>query len=140
MQSKGAIRLVAILIGLACVFQLSFTLVTYLQEKKAANYAEQVVAAEQLKPSFSNVSDLDKVFFLDSVRNVANKNYLDSISGEKVYFSYTYKDVKEKEIALGLDLKGGMNVMLQLDMAQLVRSCARTNVTPEFSKAMALAS
>lgn len=139
MQSKGAIRLVALLIGLACVFQLSFTLATYRQEKKAEKYAEKLVEAEQQKPSFGNISDLDKVFYLDSVRAEAQRTYLDSVSSEKVYFAYTYKDVKEKEINLGLDLKGGMNVMLQLDLAELVRSCAREKTTPEFQQAMALA-
>ena len=139
MQSKGAIRLVAILIGLACAFQLSFTLVTALQERKAANYAQKVVDAEQLKPEFKLVSDLDKAFYLDSVNTAANNKYIDSISTEKVYLGYTYKDVKEKEINLGLDLKGGMNVMLQLDLAELVRSCAREKTTEEFNKALSLA-
>ncbi|MBQ7222160.1 MAG: protein translocase subunit SecDF [Bacteroidales bacterium] len=139
MQSKGAIRLVAILIGLACIFQLSFTLVTALQEKKAAKYADAQVALAQNQPSFNDVNEYDKVFYLDSVRTAANSMYLDSISTEKVYFNYTYKDVKEKEINLGLDLKGGMNVMLQLDLAELVRSCARTKTTPEFQKALAFA-
>ena len=72
MQSKGAIRLVAILIALACLFQLSFTLVTALQEKKAAKYADSVVSAVQQEPSFSAVSDMDKAFYLDSVRSAAN--------------------------------------------------------------------
>lgn len=139
MQSKGAIRFVAILIGLACIFQLSFTVATFRQEKKAAAYTERMIAAEQQKPSFSNISDLDKAFYLDSIRTETRKTYLDSVSSEKVYFSYTYKDVKEKEINLGLDLKGGMNVMLQLDLSELVRSCAREKTTPEFEKAIALA-
>ncbi|MBQ9583127.1 MAG: protein translocase subunit SecDF [Bacteroidales bacterium] len=139
MQSKGAIRLVAILIGLACAFQLSFTLVTALQEKKAADYAKSAVEAEQLKVEFAQVSDLDKAFYLDSVSSVANNKYLDSISTEKVYLGYTYKDVKEKEINLGLDLKGGMNVMLQLDLGELVRNCARERTTEEFNKALSLA-
>ena len=129
MQSKGAIRLVAILIGLACLFQLSFTLVTALQEKKADEYAESVVTSVQQDPSYSAVSELDKAFYLDSVRNAADNYFLDSISTEKVYFGYTYKSVKEKEINLGLDLKGGMNVTLQLDLAQLIRSCAREKTT-----------
>ena len=140
MQSKGAIRLVAILIALACLFQLSFTLVTALQEKKAAKYAETVVDAVQQEPSFRAVSDLDKAFYLDSVRTAANNSYLDSISTEKVYFGYTYKNVKEKEINLGLDLKGGMNVMLQLDLAELIRNCAREKTTDQFKQALALAS
>ena len=139
MQSKGAIRLVAILIGLACAFQLSFTLVTALQERKAANYAQKVVDAEQLKPEFKLVSDLDKAFYLDSVNTAANNRYIDSISTEKVYLGYTYKDVKEKEINLGLDLKGGMNVMLQLDLAELVRNCAREKTSDKFNEALRLA-
>ena len=140
MQSKGAIRLVAILIALACLFQLSFTLVTALQEKKAAKYADQVVTSVQQEPSFSAVSDMDKAFYLDSVRTAANNTYLDSISTENVYFGYTYKNVKEKEINLGLDLKGGMNVMLQLDLAELIRNCAREKTTDQFKQALALAS
>ncbi len=136
MQSKGAIRLVAILIGLACVFQLSFTAVTAFNESKAAKAAEQAVQAEQLKPSFAEVSDLDKAFYLDSVRTAANKMYVDSIANEKVYFNYTFKDVKEKEINLGLDLKGGMNITLQLDLADLVRSCARSKTTEQFDQAI----
>ena len=136
MQSKGAIRLVAILIGLACVFQLSFTAVTAIHESKAAAAAEEAVKAEQLKPSFAGVSDLDKAFYLDSVRTAANKAYVDSLANEKVYFNYTFKDVKEKEINLGLDLKGGMNITLQLDLADLVRSCARSKTTEQFDKAI----
>ena len=139
MQSKGAIRLVAILIGLACLFQLSFTAVTAIQENKAAKYAEQEVAAEQLKASFAEVPELDRAFYLDSVSTSANKIYLDSLANEKVYFSYTYKDVKEKELNLGLDLKGGMNITLQLDLADLVRSCARAKTTDNFKQAMAVA-
>ena len=129
----------AILIALACAFQLSFTLVTALQERKAANYAQKVVEAEQLKPEFQAVSELDRAFYLDSVNTAANNKYIDSISTEKVYLGYTYKDVKEKEINLGLDLKGGMNVMLQLDLAELVRNCAREKTTEEFNKALSLA-
>jgi SecD/SecF fusion protein len=139
MQSKGAITFVAILIGLACIFQLSFTAFTYIHENKASKYAEEIVLAEQSKPSFSEISELDQAFYLDGIRTEAKSLYLDSIANKKVYLGYTYKDVKEKELNLGLDLRGGMNVMLQLDMAELVRSCAREKTTPEFDKAMALA-
>ena len=132
MQSKGAITFVAILIGLACIFQLSFTAVTYIHENKASKYAEEIVLEEQSKPSFSEISELDQAFYLDGIRTEAKSLYLDSIANKKVYLGYTYKDVKEKELNLGLDLRGGMNVMLQLDMAELVRSCAREKTTPEF--------
>ena len=140
MQSKGAITLVAILVGLACIFQLSFTAATAIQESKAAKAARQTVEQVQQSPSFAAVPELDRAFYLDSVSTAANKLYLDSLAGKKVYFNYTYKDVKEKELNLGLDLKGGMNIVLQLDMAELVRSCAREKTTPEFNQAMQLAS
>ncbi len=139
MQSKGAIKLVALLVGLACAWQLSFTLVTSRQEKKAAEYAEQAVLLEQQSPSFQRVSDLDKVYYLDSIRKDKNRFYLDSISTEKVYLGFTYKQVKEKEINLGLDLKGGMNVMLQVELSDLIRALADNNTTPEFQNALALA-
>ncbi len=139
MQSKGAIRLVAILIGLACAFQLSFTLVSAIQEKKAAKYADKAVEQVRQSAEFGAVSDLDKAVYIDSVHSAANSRYLDSVSTEKVYFGYTYKSVKEKEINLGLDLKGGMNVMLQLDLGELVRNCAREKTSEEFNKALSLA-
>ena len=139
MQGKGAITFLAILIGLACVFQLSFTAATAIQERKAAKAAQQAVEQVQQSPSFAEVSELDRAFYLDSVRTNANKIYVDSIANKNVYLNYTYKNVKEKELNLGLDLKGGMNIVLQLDLAELVRSCAREKTTDEFNKAMALA-
>src|SRR5574344_330865 len=139
MQSKGIIRLVAILLGIACIWQLSFTLVTNLQEKKAKAYAEKAANTAQLNPSFSKVAMEDKAFYLDSIRKVNNSRYIDSVSAEKVYFGYTYKDVKAKEINLGLDLKGGMNVMLQVQLENLVKALSGYNTSPEFNKAIEIA-
>ena len=139
MQSKGAIRLVAILLGLACLWQLSFTLVTNLQEKKAAKYADAAVAAFQKSAAFSNVSAEDQAYVLDSIAKSRNARYLDSIATEKVYFGYKYKDVKAKEINLGLDLKGGMNVMLQVQLEDLVKALSGNNQTPAFTQAIDLA-
>ena len=139
MQSKGAISFVAILIALACVFQLSYTAVSSIYENRAEKYAEAAVEAEQLKPSFAEVSDLDKAYFLDSIRKDKSRYYLDSISNEKVYLGNTYKEVKDKEINLGLDLKGGMNVMLQVELSDLVRALADNNSSAEFEQALTLA-
>ena len=139
MQSKGAIRFVAILLAIACLWQLSFTLVTKMQENKAENFAEAAVAAAEQSAAFAKVSDADKAYYLDSIRKEENRHYLDSISSEKVYFGYTYKDVKAKEINLGLDLKGGMNVMLQVQLKDLVKALSGNNNTPEFNNALALA-
>lgn len=139
MQSKGLIRFLAIALALACLWQLAFTLVTKIQENKAAKYAEEAIAAVKNSAEFSKIAESDRAYYLDSISKDKNRWYLDSISSEKVYFGYTYKDVKEKEINLGLDLKGGMNVMLQVQLEDLVKALADNNQTPEFTKALALA-
>lgn len=121
MQSKGFIKLVAVLLALACVYQLSFTFKTRSVEKKAAAYAaafpiEEQAAAEQ--------------HYLDSVRNVQVFNM-----GFK---KFTYKECKEKELNLGLDLKGGMNVMLEVQVEDVVKALAGDSAAdPAFAEAMA---
>ena len=139
MQSKGAIKLVAILLAIACLWQLSFTAVTALQEKKAANYAEKAALAAQSSAAFSKVPEAEQAYYLDSIRKEQNRVYIDSISNEKVYLGYTFKDVKAKEINLGLDLKGGMNVMLQVQLKDLVKAIAGGNSSPAFLQALDLA-
>ena len=139
MQSKGAIRFVAILLLLASLWQLSFTLVANRQEKKAEKYAEAKAEAAMNAAAFGKVAEADKAFYLDSIRKVENRRYIDSISSEKIYCGYTLKEVQAKAINLGLDLKGGMNVMLQVQLEDLVKALAGGNNTPEFTNALALA-
>ena len=139
MQSKGAIRFVAILLLLASLWQLSFTLVTQIQENKAEKYAENKAVAAMESAEFSKVAEADKAFYLDSIRKDENRWYIDSISSEKIYFGYTFKDVKSKAINLGLDLKGGMNVMLQVQLKDLVKALGGNNTAPEFAQALNLA-
>ena len=139
MQSKGAIKFVAILIAVACLYSLSFTWVTSHQEKKAEDYAAAAVEAVKLSPAFAEVKEVDKAFYLDSVAKEKNRFYIDSISSEKVFLGFTYKEVKEKEINLGLDLKGGMNVMMQVQLKDLIVALADGNQSPEFTQALALA-
>ena len=136
MQSKGAIKLVAILIALACIYQLSFTWATRNQEKKAKVYAVAAVEAEKVSPAFALVSDLEKPFYLDSLRLAKERFYLDSITAEKVFLGFTYKQIKEKEINLGLDLRGGMNVMLEVKVYDLVNALSNYNNNPLFVQAM----
>ena len=139
MQSKGAIRFVAILLLLASLWQLSFTAVTKYQEKKAEKYADNTAEAAMQSAAFAKVADVDKAFYLDSIKKDESRRYIDSISSEKVYFGYTFKDVRAKSINLGLDLKGGMNVMLQVQLKDLVAALAGGNNAPEFTSALALA-
>ena len=96
---------------------------------------------ERVKESaaFAQVPDVDKAFYLDSIRKIESRRYTDSISSKVIYFGNTYKQVQNKEINLGLDLKGGMNVMLQVQLEDLVKALAGDNRTPEFEKAVALA-
>ena len=139
MQSKGAIRFVAILLLLASLWQLSFTLVANRQEKKAEKFAEAKAEAAMNAAAFGKVAEADKAFYLDSIRKVENRRYIDSISSEKIYCGYTLKEVQAKAINLGLDLKGGMNVMLQVQLEDLVKALAGGNNAPEFTNALALA-
>ena len=139
MQSKGAIRIVAILFALACIWQLSFTLVSNRQEKKAEQYAEKAAMAAMNSAAFKSIPEGEQAYYLDSIRKTQSRWYTDSISSEKVYLGQTFKNVKSKEINLGLDLKGGMNVMLQVQLEDLVKALAGDNQTPAFNQAIALA-
>lgn len=136
MQNKGAIRIVAILIALASLYQLSFTWATRHQEKKAAEYADAAVLNEQKLPSFQNVLELDRAFYLDSLHRQKERFFIDSITAEKVFLGFTYKDIKEKEVNLGLDLKGGMNVMLEVKVSELIVALSNNNKSPQFIEAL----
>lgn len=112
MQGKGFIKFIAIVLAIVCAYALSFTLVASKVEKDAKNYAKGDLAKE--------------------------KAYLDSMSTEKVYpvVGFTYQEVKAKEINLGLDLKGGMNVTMEISLAELVKSLAGNPTDANFNKAV----
>ncbi len=123
MQSKGAIKLLAVLLGLACIFQLSFTLKTASVEKAAAEYAQAFAEEEQ---------EAMEQYYLDSVANKPVYNVL--------VRNFTYKECKEREINLGLDLKGGMNVMLEIQVEDVVKALAGDSQNePAFVAAMEVA-
>ena len=123
MQSKGAIKFVAALLLVAALWQLSFTVVTQYQEKKAEKIGEAKALAALETVADKGLSEADEAAFIDSVSSEASRAYIDSISAQKIYFGYTFKDVRAKSINLGLDLKGGMNVMLQVQLKE--GSCRR---------------
>ena len=140
MQSKGAIKFVAALLLVAALWQLSFTVVTQYQEKKAEKIGEAKALAALETVADKGLSEADEAAFIDSVSSEASRAYIDSISAQKIYFGYTFKDVRAKSINLGLDLKGGMNVMLQVQLKDLVKALAGENKTlPEFNAALSLA-
>ncbi|MFN4973292.1 MAG: protein translocase subunit SecDF [Bacteroidota bacterium] len=117
MKSKGAVKLFAIALAVVTVFQLSFTWVTARVEQEAKEFANGDPVLERV--------------------------YLDSVARETVYNlgvkKYTYLECKERELNLGLDLQGGMNVTLEVSIADLMRALSNNNPDPQFNQALALA-
>jgi len=114
MQGKGLIKLLVIVVSLACLYSLSFTWVTRNVERDAENFAKGDLAKE--------------------------KSYLDSMAGEVVYnlgfAKYTYREAKANELALGLDLKGGMNVTMEISLDELIRNLANNPKDEKFNNAL----
>lgn len=141
MQNKGLIRFLAWAFVLVCLYQLSYTFVTSSVNRKAKKAAEAYAASEttQTKASLlANGDELAKQVKLDSLQTAYEAHYLDSMANEKVYLGSTYRQCQGKEINLGLDLKGGMNVMLEVSTSDVVRSLAHKDLPDNglFEKAM----
>ncbi|MEG2282343.1 MAG: protein translocase subunit SecDF, partial [Rikenellaceae bacterium] len=117
MQNKGGIKFLTIVLAIACLYQLSFTLVTSNVEKNARKAANGDPIIE--------------------------RNYLDSIKSEPVYdlgfIKYTYSECKDKEINLGLDLKGGMNVTLQISVRDVLVALSNNTKDVAFNQAIEMA-
>lgn len=126
MQNKGLIRFLAWSFALVCLFQLSFTFVTSHIERKAKAEAKNYVNSENVQNLVAGrtSNQYDAQILLDSIQNAREAHYLDSMAAEKVYLGYTYRQCQAREINLGLDLKGGMNVMLEVSTVDVVRALA----------------
>ena len=127
---KGAIRIFAILMALSCVFYLSFTFVTRNWEKKAKAYAESYVERPEVKDSINTLANGDEAQAADIRRDmVAERTHFflyDSTAGDDIFLNYTYQSCKDKELSLGLDLQGGMNVTMEVSTPDIVRALAGT--------------
>lgn len=110
MQNKGAIQVFAVLLALACIWSLSFTFVTSNVERKIHAQAGDSIELEQA--------------------------LLDSMKTKKVFLGYTYEDCKQREINLGLDLKGGMNVTLEVSVPELLKAMANNTQDSAFNQAI----
>lgn len=142
MQNKGLIKFLTWAFALVCLFQLSFSVVTRNIEKKARSYAQAVVESEATKTEAMKMANNDQLvakFILDSIYTNAEANYLDSMASEKVYLGYTYRQCQGREINLGLDLKGGMNVMMEVSTVDVVRALANHTEDSTFNKAIDMA-
>jgi len=118
MQNKGAVKLFAIVLGLVCIYQLTFTFFAARVESKAKEYAGNDMNKEQA--------------YLDSIKNKVVYNF---IGLQK----FTYMDCKERQINLGLDLKGGMNVVLEVSVPDILRALSNYSTDTTFTKAIVLA-
>lgn len=139
MQNKGLIKFLAWAFAAVCLFQLSFTIVTNVVQSKAKTDAKNYVNSEPVQKLIADRSknQFDTQFLTDSLMNARQAHYLDSMATEKVYLGYTYRECQGREINLGLDLKGGMNVMLEVSTVDVVRALATTNAEdPTFVKAV----
>ncbi len=119
MQNKGAVKLFAIALALVCIYQLSFTWFASRVESKAKGYAKNDLNREQA--------------YLDSVKTKVVYNFLFGLQ------KFTYMDCKEREINLGLDLRGGMNVVLEVSEPDIVRALSGYSKDSTFNRAMILA-
>lgn len=127
MQSKGKLGtivagVIAVFLALVCLFYLSFSLISSKHESKAEQYA------------LVESGDND-----DAAYNQAYKHYMDSLGEQKVYLGYTLNDVRKWGVGLGLDLKGGMNVILQVDMPDMLRSMKSGDTDSVFESSIAAA-
>ncbi|MCF8368965.1 MAG: protein translocase subunit SecDF [Bacteroidales bacterium] len=138
MQSRGAIKFFAILFALVCLFQLSFTFMTASVERNAREYADSETTAK-IANDLAKGNELLQGYYVDSIAQARENYYLDSMDNQVIYlWKYTYKDCKEREINLGLDLKGGMNVTLEVSIGSIVRGLSGNSQNPVFLQAMDL--
>ncbi len=123
MQNKGLIRIFAILFGLVCIYQLAFTFIAGGVESDAETFAKNKISAEV--PDYSAKRDREET------------RYLDSIGDKDIFAGITYNTSKDKELNKGLDLKGGINVILQISVKDILRGLANHSKDPAFNKALA---
>lgn len=143
MQNKGAIKIFAILLTLACIFYLSFTWVTRGVESDAAAYAENFSNSARVRSAakdFSKGNGSKEQSYVDSVKSYVTDRYCDSMKKIPVYdigiAEYTYEECKKNEINLGLDLRGGMNVTLEVSVMDIIKNLSNNNPDVTFNKAL----
>lgn len=143
MQNKGAVKIFAILLTLACIFYLSFTWVTRGVESDANNYAQTYISSAKVTAAakeFAKGNASKEKSYLDSVKSYIADRYCDSMKKIPVYdigiAEYTYEECKKNEINLGLDLRGGMNVTLEVSVKDIINNLSNDNPDPTFKKAL----
>jgi SecD/SecF fusion protein len=140
MQNKGAIKIFAILLALACIFYLSFTWKTRSIESDALEYAKGITETAGVQAAAKKYAK-GEVAYIDSMELALTDRYLDSIKKQPVYnlliAEYTYEECKKREINLGLDLRGGMNVTLEISVGDIINNLSNDNKDKDFKLALA---
>ncbi len=132
MKNKGLILFFTILIALVCIYCLSFSFASWRVENKAAKFANDPAAIAEVKKAANGDVMLEK-HLVDSLVDARTRQYLTGMNDSTIYLGNTYKQCKYKELNLGLDLKGGMNVTLEISMPDAVKSLA-TNTEDQLFK------
>lgn len=143
MQNKGAIKIFAILLGLACIFYLSFTWVTRGVESEALAYADNMANSAKNKMAakeFAKGNASKELSYIDSLKSRIVDRYLDSMKKQTVYdiliAEYSYEECKKNEINLGLDLRGGMNVTLEVSVIDIIKNLSNNSADVAFNNAL----
>ena len=127
MRNKGFILFFAITFAIVCIYSLSFTIFTNRVEKKAREYAQNDPAREELRERANGDAFLEN-YLLDSSYKARETEFLNRMSDSVVYnlllAKWTYRECKDLEVNLGLDLKGGMNVMLEVSVPDIMKALA----------------
>jgi len=126
MQNKGLIKFLAWLFGLVCIFQLVLTFQFNRVESRADNYSTNLV--DDTEENFDTKRRDLKIKYLDSISNIPVFNILIA--------DYTYDELKKKSMKLGLDLKGGINAILQISVKDILKSLSNNSTDPIFNKAL----
>jgi len=139
MQHKGVVKFFAVTFILVCLFQLSFTFISYYYSGKADKYANSP-QVKAMATKMAQGNPLKEEFFYDSISKSRLEYFNDSMASVNVFNillkKYTLKDVREREINLGLDLKGGMNVTMAVSVPDVIRALSGYNQDPTFNKAL----
>ena len=139
MQHKGVVKFFAITFILVCLFQLSFTFISYYYSGKADDYSNSAQVTAMAKQKAQG-NALKEEYYYDSLSKSRLEYFNDSMANVGVYNilvkKYTLKDVREREINLGLDLKGGMNVTMAVSVPDVIRALSGYNQDPTFLKAL----
>ena len=122
MQNNSLVRVFAILFGIVSLYQLSFTFIASNEEEKALNYSKNIIAESE-----ENYSEL---------RNNIYNSYLDSIGDINIFGYTSYNDAKDKELNKGLDLKGGINVILQISIRDVLKGLAENSKNQVFNQSL----